>query len=141
MSNKLCWTCTKACGLCSWSRDLTPVEGWTAEEVPWVGMLATGPNAPTEFKNHMTYHITKCPEYVLDQTALERRRKKFAPKTTRAVSCRATNVKNGAVRNYQSIESTKEDGFTVSLVHRVISGERKQHKGWRFEKAEVNENV
>lgn len=131
MSNKLCWTCTKACGLCSWSRDLTPVAGWTAEEVPW---------ADPENGGQMTYHITKCPEYVLDQTALANRRKKFAPKTTRAVPCRATNVKNGAVRDYPSIEATKLDGFTVSLVRRVLSGERKQHKGWRFERVEVNEN-
>ena len=27
----LCWECENACGKCSWSRDFTPVEGWSAK--------------------------------------------------------------------------------------------------------------
>lgn len=29
--DQLCWYCDKAGGLCSWSKDFTPVEGWDAE--------------------------------------------------------------------------------------------------------------
>lgn len=28
----LCIFCRKCCGRCSWSKDLTPVKGWTAKE-------------------------------------------------------------------------------------------------------------
>ena len=31
-SDTLCWDCEKACGSCSWSRELTPVEGWEVTE-------------------------------------------------------------------------------------------------------------
>lgn len=29
----LCWHCQNACGGCSWSKNLTPVEGWKAEKI------------------------------------------------------------------------------------------------------------
>lgn len=43
---------------CSWSRELAPVEGWTAEVT----------NVPTYYKktNHAGYHIIDCPEFVAD---------------------------------------------------------------------------
>lgn len=52
-----CWTCRKACGGCSWSRDGTPIEGWTAEKnvIPCNGEFAE------------TYHIIKCPLYECDR--------------------------------------------------------------------------
>ena len=28
----ICWNCAKATGHCSWSENLVPVKGWTAEE-------------------------------------------------------------------------------------------------------------
>ena len=31
----LCWQCKKSGGLCSWSSNLTPVEGWEAKET-WI---------------------------------------------------------------------------------------------------------
>ena len=31
-SKTLCWNCGNACGGCSWSDDLEPVEGWHARE-------------------------------------------------------------------------------------------------------------
>ncbi len=30
-----CWDCSRACGGCSWSADLTPVPGWTAVPRIW----------------------------------------------------------------------------------------------------------
>ena len=50
-----CWHCKKYAGGCSWSRDFTPVEGWTAEKV----LMTSG----TE-----TYEIKECPELVSDGT-------------------------------------------------------------------------
>lgn len=47
----LCWGCAKACtSECSWSKDLIPVEGWTAE---W-GEI------------NETYNVINCPEFVPD---------------------------------------------------------------------------
>lgn len=45
----LCIDCQKCCnGGCSWSKDLTPVNGWTATETP------------------RGYHVDACPEFVQD---------------------------------------------------------------------------
>ncbi len=52
-----CWHCKKYAGGCSWSRDFTPVEGWTAEKV----LMGSG----TE-----TYEIKECPELVSDGTEI-----------------------------------------------------------------------
>lgn len=48
----LCWSCTKACGGCSWSKDLIPVEGWDAD-----------PNVHSDGEIY-GYVIRFCPEYV-----------------------------------------------------------------------------
>ena len=49
-SNQPCWDCANACGGCSWSRNLTPIEGWTAKEVPF-------------HAGGFTYKIDKCPQF------------------------------------------------------------------------------
>lgn len=56
-SNQPCWTCQNACGGCSWSSELKPVEGWKAK--------------PTKIKCEEgrysgSYHIIYCPEYIPD---------------------------------------------------------------------------
>lgn len=51
-----CWTCTKACGECSWSRTLKPIDGWKAEKVPFKTGLA-------DKSSDFTYKIIECPEY------------------------------------------------------------------------------
>ena len=53
MENKLCETCQNATGGCNWSKNLTPVPGWTAELVKYQGAVVS-----------RTYHITACPEYI-----------------------------------------------------------------------------
>ena len=53
-NGQLCWRCAKACGGCSWSSSLTPVEGWEAE--PHLIKDATG--------DINTYKIRKCPLFV-----------------------------------------------------------------------------
>lgn len=50
---QLCWRCAKATGKCSWSRNLTPVPGWTATTVKRETYLQAADN----------YYITACPLY------------------------------------------------------------------------------
>lgn len=54
--DQLCWYCEKAGGLCSWSKDFTPVEGWEAE--PDVLRIREKENGVVQ-----TYYIKACPEY------------------------------------------------------------------------------
>ena len=43
----ICWDCKKSTtGECSWSKELKPVEGWTAKE------------------NEGSYCVKKCPEFI-----------------------------------------------------------------------------
>lgn len=52
-ANDLCFRCDNACGGCSWSKDFTPVEGWTAEKTKiWIGRTTID-----------SYRITACPEF------------------------------------------------------------------------------
>ena len=55
---QLCWMCRKAVATsechCSWSKDLEPVSGWDAKKQATHGKPK--------------YYITKCPEFVPDQT-------------------------------------------------------------------------
>lgn len=48
---QICWYCKKCCGECSWSRDLTPIEGWTAKKTKTEGG---------------SYRISKCPQFEED---------------------------------------------------------------------------
>ena len=53
----ICFDCQKAVCGCSWSKNFTPIPGWTAE-----------PSVLTGFgKRIETYHITECPEFVPDE--------------------------------------------------------------------------
>jgi hypothetical protein len=51
-----CWSCTKACGGCSWSKSLKPIEGWKAEK----RILQTARKYEPQIE---TYKILYCPEY------------------------------------------------------------------------------
>lgn len=67
-SKQLCWDCANATnGGCSWSRDFTPVPGWTARRIP--GRVYHGGQATEE-----TYMITACPEFLRDAYGYGRRR-------------------------------------------------------------------
>ena len=58
----LCWICKKAGGLCSWSENFTPVEGWKAEPTKvWVG--ATSVESYTD-----SYRVIECPKFELLDT-------------------------------------------------------------------------
>ena len=52
-----CWTCKKACGGCSWSREFIPIDGWTAEKSI----------IPHNREHAETYKIIDCPEYIPDR--------------------------------------------------------------------------
>lgn len=56
----LCWTCAKCGGLCSWSKNFTPVEGWTA--------IPTKIQASQYMHKNNTidsYDVYECPEFEL----------------------------------------------------------------------------
>lgn len=51
---QLCWRCKNACGGCSWSAFLKPVDGWDA--TPVIIKDSTG--------NISSYKIQKCPKFI-----------------------------------------------------------------------------
>lgn len=51
-----CWRCQNACGGCSWSKNLTPVDGWKAEQV----------DVKDKEGVIRTYKITFCPQFIQD---------------------------------------------------------------------------
>lgn len=54
--HSLCELCRNACGKCSWSADLIPVDGWTAEET-----------VLSELYNPLrSYHVSACPLFQAD---------------------------------------------------------------------------
>lgn len=57
--NTLCWTCQNACGGCSWSARLEPVEGWKAKKIKVKGNFYTREIVDS-------YIVKKCPEYIKD---------------------------------------------------------------------------
>lgn len=65
--NNICWDCENACGGCVWSEidpdtkrpRFEPVPGWTAEEVTI--------NMGKGRQNVKGYHITACPQFVMDK--------------------------------------------------------------------------
>lgn len=54
----ICWKCKKACGKCSWSSRLEPVEGWDATPTKVVDS-ASGRRIVTD-----TFKVNHCPEFV-----------------------------------------------------------------------------
>ena len=49
-----CWTCSKACGGCDWSKKFKPIKGWDAE-----------PMIVKDKEGYIrSYRIKKCPEYI-----------------------------------------------------------------------------
>ena len=65
-SGSLCWSCKNACGGCSWSDSLTPVEGWTADEALIKGSH-TMPEVPT-------WSVRACPQFAQDCTLTARKK-------------------------------------------------------------------
>lgn len=61
----LCWDCQNASNpfVCSWARDLTPVEGWSAHKVAYI--------MDGKYESS-TYCVTECPHFVKDEKREER---------------------------------------------------------------------
>lgn len=62
----ICWHCAKACGGCSWSDGLKPVNGWTVTETH-INCIGQG------------YIVIKCPEYVDENSNKRQRPENFDP--------------------------------------------------------------
>lgn len=74
---QLCTTCARASGFCSWSRDLTPVEGWTAKPTRLKHQVGRGEKAK-EVSFMDSYRILECPLYIQDAYTREERREQRA---------------------------------------------------------------
>ena len=62
----LCWRCKRpGTGSCSWdaSRGSVPVDGWTADEVPY---------REQDGSHIITYHVIDCPLFELDEDYMKR---------------------------------------------------------------------
>lgn len=57
----LCWSCAKACGGCSWSREFKPIDGWDA--IPTKIRI---PDDDGGARYCDSFKITACPQYVAD---------------------------------------------------------------------------
>lgn len=66
----LCWICQKAGGLCSWSKNFTPVEGWEAIPTEITSYTTGGTKRARERIKvcYGSYNIIKCPEFELLET-------------------------------------------------------------------------
>ena len=58
MSDTLCWKCKKATGFCSWSHNLTPVEGWKAKKGKYGYIVKKCPQFESDKKRQ--YEVSKC---------------------------------------------------------------------------------
>lgn len=68
LKQTLCWSCKNACGGCSWSKSLKPVEGWVAEETRIVRHYRykkVGTNGKA-FRDK-SYRVEACPLYQKEQ--------------------------------------------------------------------------
>lgn len=57
----LCWTCVRATGTCSWSRNFEPVPGWEAEKTE-----VKNPYGKDRFEMIASYDVKACPLYIKD---------------------------------------------------------------------------
>lgn len=70
---QLCTTCARASGFCSWSRNLTPVEGWDAEPTKLKHQVGRGEKSK-EASVMESYRVKACPLYVKDAETKDGRR-------------------------------------------------------------------
>jgi YHS domain-containing protein len=71
LSMQLCWSCARCVGFCSWSKELKPVEGWTAKCT-----TLHHSNAEQKFET-ASYYITACPLFLKEaETEIERKRQR-----------------------------------------------------------------
>lgn len=65
----ICWDCQKATGGCSWSKSLTPVEGWEATLTP-INITTTKDRKRDKayaYRSAPGYKVKSCPEFVPDK--------------------------------------------------------------------------
>lgn len=56
----ICFDCANACGGCTWSRCLEPVEGWEA-------VISPKPSSRGRYAHIPDYKVVKCPEFKPDK--------------------------------------------------------------------------
>lgn len=66
----LCWDCANNGGRCSWSKDFTPVDGWTAIPTKIPAQVYKGDGRMID-----SYCVCECPEFELMERLKNRRKK------------------------------------------------------------------
>lgn len=70
---QLCWDCARASGFCSWSKTLTPVDGWEAKPT-MIRHMSRGGCVNSEERITNSYVVTACPLFMKDGKTVEERR-------------------------------------------------------------------
>jgi hypothetical protein len=68
-ANSLCWSCKRATGTCSWSRNFEPVPGWEAEKTE-----VKNTYGKERFEMIASYDVKACPLYIKDIKRKEERK-------------------------------------------------------------------
>ena len=98
LQTNICFDCTKGVNECCWMRNMTPVEGWTAEKIEYrLGIDV----APAE-----TYYITDCPKFSrarkqkieLDYKNCKRCGKEYIPRGTGQKYCSPFCVRMASIQ-------------------------------------------
>lgn len=120
--SNICFDCQNAVCGCSWSRDFTPVPGWTAEKTVIRQIYVKGYEQDVE-----TYHITACPQFVPDKgfnAFIE-----YPSTVKRPVKCLTTGVV------YPSLyEASNQTGICRHGIRQVCKGNQASISGtvWRY---------
>lgn len=109
---QLCWTCQRACGDCSWSQSLIPVEGWTA----------TPSSIKTTGKEEPTYHIELCPLYIPDEgMSIKSRQRKGKKHLTAAEKRMIADLYNSGIKRKDIAKGLKISYDTVKRYSQIQS--------------------
>lgn len=111
MSNNLCWNCQNATGGCNWSRNLTPVEGWTATPIKIKRTVQ-------DIRGSISgYQIHSCPEYVPEIVKAEPEVKRYVPTEDEKAQVRALRRQGWSIQRIMNAT-----GLTQHYVEKYTKG-------------------
>ena len=96
----ICWSCKRAYGECSWSKEYKEVDGWTAQET-----FLKGYNKDGTIGKIKSYIVTKCPQYVKE----EPREPQYHPPTIQEL-CDMFNVSHRTIFRWLQDGIISRDG-------------------------------
>lgn len=106
---------------CPWEIAGEPVPGWTARPARI---------QITRRRIVDTFDVISCPRFLPPYPGYT---PKPGKKDQRPRAIKATHVTTGEVRYYDSVRATGKDGFNRQNVYKVLRGQWRAYKNWRFE--------